>query len=220
MYIAESMRPDPEDYFGPEEPSDLSQYAKEAEKIKVLDDGGKWGLEVQAQIHGEKPRELKRPPRLDLRHISKTQILMAVLVVLSMISLGYAASNILLSRPITEQITVRAPENVTMTLQNWSREVVIGINHTFYIITDNPNPGLKARWLFNFTRADGVGFDDFDIYYVAGNQTIALAKIRETNEKLVFAYVFNLPAGSSIHQFILTPKRLGSYQVAISLRSA
>jgi len=215
------MRPEPEDYFSPEEYSDLSRYIKEAERIKVISDGGKWGYEIHAQIEGEKPKpEKKKLPKLDLKHVSKTQILMAVLVVLSMVSLAYAASNILLSRPITEQITVRAPQNVSLSLANWNREVVIGMNYSFYLLANNPNPSLKVRWLFNFTRADGVDHDDFDIYIVDGNKTIALPKIKETNEKLVFAYVSDLPAGSSTHQFILMPKRLGSYQVAICLRSA
>jgi len=216
MLYAESMRPDPEDYFAYES-SDLSKFAKEAEKIKVISDGGRWGLEVEA--HEEKPKEKR--PKIQLKHISKTQIMTAILVVLSMISLGYAASNLLLSRPITEQITVKAPQNVTLTLANWNREVVIGMNYSFYLLANNPNPGLKVRWFLNFTRADGVDFGDFDIYYVAGNNTmVALTKIKETNEKLVFAYVGDLPAGSSTHQFILKPNRLGSYQVAICLRSA
>jgi len=217
MLYAESMRPDPEDYFAYES-SDLSKFAKEAEKIKVLDDGGRWGLEVEAQAREEKPKEKR--PKIQLKHISKTQIMTAILVILSMISLGYAVSNILLSQPITETITVKAPQNVSLSLANWNREVVIGMNYSFYLLANNPNPGLKARWLINFTRADGVNYDDFDIYYVAGNKTIALPKARETNEKLVFAYVFDLPPGQSTYQFILTPRRLGNYQVAICLKSA
>jgi hypothetical protein len=218
MLYAESMRPEPEDYFSGEEAGDLSKYAKEAEKIKVISDGGRWGLQIEAQP--EKPPEKKKLPKLDLKHVSKTQILMAVLVVLSMISLAYAASNLLLSRPITETIVVKAPQNVSLSLEGWNREVVIGLNYTFYIIANNPNPNLKARWLLNFTRVDGINYDDFELYYVAGNKTITLPKVREANEKLVFAYVSDLPAGSSTHQFILTPKRLGSYQVAICLKSA
>jgi len=213
MLYAESMRPDPEDYFAYES-SDLGKFAKEAEEIKVISDGGRWGLEVEE----EKPKEKR--PRIQLKHISKTQIMTAILVILSMISLGYAVSNILLSQPITETITVKAPQNVSLSLANWNREVVIGMNYSFYLLADNPNPGLKARWQINFTRADGVNYDDFDIYYVAGNKTIALPKARETNEKLVFAYVFDLPPGQSTYQFILTPRRLGNYQVAICLKSA
>ena len=218
MLYTESMRPDPEDYFA-DESSDLSKFAKEAEKIKVLDDGGRWGLEVEAQAREEKPKE-KRPKIQPLKNISKTQIMTAILVILSMISLGYAVSNILLSQPITETITVKAPQNVSLSLANWNREVVIGMNYSFYLLANNSNPGLKARWLINFTRADGVNYDDFDIYYVAGNKTIALPKARETNEKLVFAYVFDLPPRQSTYQFILTPRRLGNYQVAICLKSA
>jgi len=210
---------EPEDYFSPEK-SDLSQYAEEARRIKVLSDGGDWRIEAS---ESEKPREAKAPRKLpkleDLRKISRTQIAIAILAILSMISLGYAINNYL-SNVVSTSIEVRAPETMSLTLQNWPSQVIMGVNYTFSLRIANTNPTLPGYYEFRFSRADGVQLNDFDVYLrdpVTGNYTKLTTKIVDGNTLIIRSPRADFPTGVITREFIITGNRIGSYSAAIAI---
>ena len=96
---------EPEDYFNPEESSDLSRYAKEAEKIKVVKDND-WNVTAKSK-KPEKPRKPRKhaKPILNLKslkipkvkipsYLTKTQIALAIAITLILTGGGYAASTL------------------------------------------------------------------------------------------------------------------------------
>ncbi|MEM0488652.1 MAG: hypothetical protein QW707_05555 [Candidatus Bathyarchaeia archaeon] len=208
---------EPEDYFQEGE-SDLSKYAKEAEKIKVISPGGDWKIEAPE----EKPREKapgKFPKLEDLRKISRTQVVIAVLAILSMISLGYAL-NSYLSNVISTSIEVRAPETMSLTLQNWPSQVIMGVNYTFSLRIGNTNPTLPGHFEFKFSRADGIQLTDIDIYMrdpVTGNYTKLTTKIVDGNTLIIRSPRADFPTGVITREFIITGNRIGSYSAAIAI---
>jgi len=221
---------EPEDYFQPEkeEHSDLSRYAEEAERIKVLDSGGDWDLFL-IQHQPKKPKaskstfSLKVPkiPKMklpDLRKLSKPQIAMAILLAIAFIGGAWAASTYL-SNVINTSLEVQAPEQMSLTLQNWPSSVIQGINYTFALRISNNNPSLPGVFEFKFSRADGVNLDDIDIYLKdpsTGNYT-KLSKQINGNTLILRSDEISFPTGTITREFIICGKRAGSYSVSIAI---
>ena len=220
---------EPEDYFNPEEkPEDLSRYAREAEKIKVLDSGGDWDLLlIQHQPEKPKPTSGKtglKIPKVklpDLRRLSKPQIAMAIALICLMIGGAWAASTYL-SNVINTSLEVQAPEQMSLTLQNWPSSVIQGINYTFALRISNNNPTMPGVFEFKFTRADGIQQNDVDIYLkdpATGNYT-KLSKQINGNTLIIRSDKISFPTGTITREFIIEANRIGSYSVAIAIAQA
>ena len=227
---------EPEDYFQPEreEYSDLSRYAREAEKIKVLDSGGDWDL-ILIQHEPEKPEKPSKPkkstftlkvpkiPKVKVklpRHLSKTQIALAIALLCLIIGGAWAATTYL-SNVINTSLEVQAPEQMSLTLQNWPSSVIQNINYSFALRISNNNPSLPGIFEFKFSRADGVNLDDIEVYLKdpSGNYT-KLSKTIDGNTLIIRSNSINFPTGTITREFLICGKRTGSYSVAIAIAQA
>ena len=222
---------EPEDYFQPEkeEHKDLSRYAKEAEKIKVLDSGGDWDLLLIQHQPAEKPKPASgktglKIPKVklpDLRRLSKPQIAMAIALICLIIGGAWAATTYL-SNVINTSLEVQAPEQMSLTLQNWPSSVIQGINYTFALRISNNNPSIPGVFEFKFSRADGVNLSDIDIYLkdpFTGNYT-KLTKQINGNTLILRSDKISFPTGSITREFLICGKRVGSYSVSIAIAQA
>ena len=223
---------EPEDYFQPEreEYSDLSRYAEEAEKIKVIKDAD-WSLSPEPE-KPEKPSKpkptftLKVPkiPKVKVklpRHLSKTQIALAIALLCLIIGGAWAATTYL-SNVINTSLEVQAPEQMSLTLQNWPSSVIQGINYTFNLRISNNNPSLPGIFELKFSRADGVNLNDIDIYLKdpsTGNYT-KLTKQIDGNTLIIRSDSINFPTGTITREFIINANRVGSYSVSIAITQA
>ena len=222
---------EPEDYFNPEESGDLSRYAKEAEKIKVVKDND-WNVTAKSK-KPEKPRKPRKQakPILNLKglkipkmklpsHLTKTQIALAILVIASLIGGGYAATTYL-SNVINRTLEVQAPEQMSLTLQNWPSSVIQGLNYTFALRISNNNPSMPAKFEFKFTRADGIQQSDIDLYLKdpSGNYT-KLEKTIDGNTLIIHSDQISFPTGTITREFIINANRVGSYSVSIAIAQA
>jgi len=223
---------EPEDYFNPEEkPEDLSRYAREAEKIKVLDSGGDWDL-LLIQHQPEKPKNPKpasgktglKIPKVklpDLRRLSKPQIAMAIALICLIIGGAWAATTYL-SNIYSVTLEVKAPEQMNLTLQSWPSSVIQGINYTFALRISNKNPSIPGVFEFKFTRADGIQQGDIDVYLKdpnTGNYT-KLAKTLNGNTLIIRSDKISFPTGTITREFLICGKRTGSYSVSIAIAQA
>ena len=150
------------------------------------------------------------------RELRRNRILVALL--LALVATGVAgAAPALLSNIISTNITVEEPQQVSITLASFPSTITRGINYTFSIGVDNANPALPARWVMNFSRADGVQLNDFEIYMITGTETIALQKSLVDGKLMFTSQQFSLPTGTATYDFIMRSNRAGSYSVAIAL---
>ena len=220
---------EPEDYFDPrEKPEDLSRYAEEAERIKVIKDAD-WDL-IVASPQPEKPAKPSKPtfgikvpklPKVKIPQLSKTQIALAAIILVAFIGGAWAASTYL-SNVINTSLEVQAPEQMSLTLQNWPSSVTQGINYTFALRISNNNPTMPGVFEFKFTRADGIQQNDVDIYLKdpsTGNYT-KLAKTLDGNTLIIRSDQINFPTGTITREFLICGKRTGSYSVAIAIAQA
>ena len=221
---------EPEDYFQPEkeEHKDLSRYAREAEKIKVLDSGGDWDL-LLIQHQPEKPKPSKptfgvkipKIPKVKIPQLSKTQITLAIALICLVIGGAWAATTYL-SNVINTSLEVQAPEQMSLTLQNWPSSVIQGINYTFALRISNNNPSIPGVFEFKFTRADGIQQNDVDVYLkdpATGNYT-KLTKQINGNTLILRSDKISFPTGSITREFLICGKRVGSYSVSIAIAQA
>jgi len=221
---------EPEDYFTPEEKSDLSRYAEEAEKIKVIKDADWDLLLIRHQHEKPKPSKPSKPtfgikipkiPKVKIPQLSKTQITLAIALICLIIGGAWAASTYL-SNVINTSLEVQAPEQMSLTLQNWPSSVIQGINYTFALRISNNNPSLPGVFEFKFSRADGVNLSDIDIYLKdpsTGNYT-KLSKQINGNTLIIRSDKISFPTGTITREFIINANRVSSYSVAIAIAQA
>ncbi|RLG06009.1 MAG: hypothetical protein DRN59_03695, partial [Thaumarchaeota archaeon] len=197
---------EPEDYFNPEEEkkADLSRYTEEAERIKVIKDAD-WDL-IIASPQPEKPAKPSKPtfgikvpklPKVKIPQLSKTQIALAAIILVAFIGGAWAASTYL-SHVINTSLEVQAPEQMSLTLQNWPSSVIQGINYSFALRISNNNPSLPGVFEFKFSRADGVNLSDIDVYLKdpsTGNYT-KLSKTIAGNTLIIRSNSINFPTGT------------------------
>ena len=151
--------------------------------------------------------------------ISKRQLILGLLIVLSCLGAAIAVDNII-SNTISTTLEVQAPESVNIALTSWPSPIVRGLNYTFNLTINNPNPSMPAIWKFNFTRADGIQSGDIDIYLKVGDSYVKLSK-QLAEGKLIFSSpVITLPNGSKRYDFKIISFREGSYSVSMYLVSA
>jgi len=166
---------------------------------------------------GKKGKEGKE--RVEVGRITKLQIALAIAVLIASVATVLAASGII-SNIINTNITVTAPQQVSISLQEWPSSVTTSVNYTFRLSATNNNPTLPVRWILNFTRADGVQLNDFTIYYVVGENEVMLNKQVSGNTLIFTSNIISLPNGNSNHNFKITASRPGSYSVSIALTSS
>jgi len=220
---------EPEDYFQPErENSDLSRYAEEAEKIKVIKDAD-WDL-ILIQHKPEKTEKEPKPtfgikmpkiPKVKIPQLSKAEIALAIALACLLIG-GVWAATTYLSNVINTSLEVQAPEQMSLTLQNWPSSVIQGINYTFALRISNNNPSLPGVFEFKFSRADGVNLNDIDVYLKdpsTGNYT-KLSKQIDGNTLIIRSSSISFPTGTITREFLICGKRTGSYSVAIAIAQA
>ena len=224
---------EPEDYFNLEEEkkADLSRYTEEAERIKVLDSGGDWDL-IIASPQPEKPAKPSKPtfgkiglkiPKVkleSLKRLSKAQVAMTIALLCLVIGGAWAATTYL-SNVINTSLEVQAPEQMSLTLQNWPSSVIQNMNYSVVLRISNNNPSLPGIFEFKFSRADGVNLDDVEVYLKdpSGNYT-KLSKTIDGNTLIIRSNSINFPTGTITREFLICGKRTGSYSVAIAIAQA
>jgi len=219
---------EPEDYFPEEKLEDLSRYTEEAERIKVIKDAD-WDL-IIASPQPEKPAKPSKPtfgkiglkiPKVkleSLKRLSKAQVAMTIALLCLVIGGAWAATTYL-SNVINTSLEVQAPEQMSLTLQNWPSSVIQNINYSFALRISNNNPSLPGIFEFKFSRADGVNLDDIDVYLKdpsTGNYT-KLAKTLDGNTLIIRSNSINFPTGTITREFLINANRVGSYSVAIAI---
>jgi len=162
----------------------------------------------------EEKAKIPRFPR-----ISKRQLILAVLIVLSCLGAAIAVDNII-SNTISTTLEVQAPESVNIASTSWPSPIVRGLNYTFNLTANNPNPPMPAIWRFNFTRADGIQSGDIDIYLKVGDNYVKLNKQLADGVLMFSSPVVTLPNGSKRYDFKIISFREGSYSVSMYLVSA
>ena len=151
--------------------------------------------------------------------ISKKQLMLGILIILSCLGAAIAVDNII-SNTISTTLEVQAPESVNIALTSWPSPIVRGLNYTFNMMATNNNPSMPVIWRFNFTRADGIQSGDIDIYLKTGDSYVKLSK-QLADGKLIFSSpVITLPNGSKRYDFKIISFREGSYSVSMYLVSA
>ena len=151
--------------------------------------------------------------------ISKKQLMLGILIILSCLGAAIAVDNII-SNTISTTLEVQAPSQVSISLTSWPSPIVRGLNYTFNMTATNNNPSMPVIWRFNFTRADGIQSGDIDIYLKAGENWVKLSK-QLADGKLIFSSpVITLPNGSKRYDFKIISFREGSYSVSMYLVSA
>ena len=211
---------EPEDYFHPEESGDLSRYSKEAKQIKVIKDAN-WSL-ISEPKKPQKPTfgiKVPKIPKVKIPQLSKAQIALAIALICLVIGGAWAATY--LSNVINTSLEVQAPEQMSLTLQNWPSSVTQGLNYTFALRISNNNPSLPGIFEFKFSRADGVNLNDIDIYLKdpSGNYT-KLSKQIDGNTLIIRSDEISFPTGTITREFIINANRVGSYSVAIAIAQA
>ena len=151
--------------------------------------------------------------------ISKKQLMLGILIILSCLGAAIAVDNII-SNTISTTLEVQAPSQVSISLTSWPSPIVKGLNYTFNMTATNNNPSMPVIWRFNFTRADGIQSGDIDIYLKVGENWVKLSK-QLADGKLIFSSpVITLPNGSKRYDFKIISFREGSYSVSMYLVSA
>jgi len=173
----------------------------------------------------EEPEPYFEPPKKEkakiprFPRISKRQLILGLLIVLSCLGAAIAVDNII-SNTISTTLEVQAPESVNIALTSWPSPIVRGLNYTFNLTATNNNPAMPVIWRFNFTRADGIQSGDIDIYLKAGENWVKCSK-QLAEGKLIFSSpVITLPNGSKRYDFKIISFREGSYSVSMYLVSA
>jgi len=212
---------EPEDYFHPEESGDLSRYSKEAKQIKVIKDAN-WNLITEPKKPSKSTFGIKVPkiPKVKIPQLSKAQIALAIALICLVIGGAWAATTYL-SNVINTSLEVQAPEQMSLTLQNWPSSVIQDLNYTFALRISNNNPSLPGIFEFKFSRADGVNLNDIDVYLKtpSGNYT-KLSKTIDGNTLIIRSDSINFPTGTITREFLICGKRTGSYSVAIAIAQA
>ena len=212
---------EPEDYFHPEESGDLSRYSKEAKQIKVIKDAN-WNLIPEPKKPSKPTFGIKVPkiPKVKIPQLSKAQIALAIALICLVIGGAWAATTYL-SNVINTSLEVQAPEQMSLTLQNWPSSVIQDLNYTFALRISNNNPSLPGIFEFKFSRADGVNLNDIDVYLKtpSGNYT-KLSKTIDGNTLIIRSNSINFPTGTITREFIINANRVGSYSVAIAIAQA
>ena len=168
-------------------------------------------------IPKEDQKDKAKIPRLP--RISKKQLMLGILIILSCLGAAIAVDNII-SNTISTTLEVQAPSQVSISLTSWPSPIVKGLNYTFNMTAINNNPSMPVIWRFNFTRADGIQSGDIDIYLKAGENWVKLSK-QLADGKLIFSSpVITLPNGSKRYDFKIISFREGSYSVSMYLVSA
>jgi len=150
---------------------------------------------------------------------SKLQYVLALAVLVGSIVTAVAAPG-LLSNVINTSLQVEAPQQVSISLSSWPSTVTKGINYTFALNINNDNPAMPVKWVFNFTRGDGIQSGDIDIYMedpMAPDGYTKLTKVVTGGKLMLVSDRFTLPGGSSVKNFLIISNREGSYSVAIAL---
>jgi len=115
---------EPEDYFHPEESGDLSRYSKEAKQIKGIKDAN-WNLIPKPKEPSKPSFGIKVPkiPKVKIPQLSKAQIALAIALICLVIGGAWAATTYL-SNVINTSLEVQAPEQMSLTPQNWPSSVI------------------------------------------------------------------------------------------------
>lgn len=166
---------------------------------------------------GEKSKGKRR--KVGVPRPSKAQIALAIAILATSIYSVLAVSGIL-SNVINTSLQVEAPQQVQISLQTWPSSITRGINYTFSISITNNNPAMPVKWVFNFTRGDGIQSEDIDIYMedpAAPDGYIKLTKALTNGKLMLVSPRFTLPGGSTTKNFLIISNREGSYSVAIAL---
>ena len=164
-------------------------------------------------------RDKAKIPMPRFPRISKKQLMLGILIVLSCLGAAIAVDNII-SNTISTTLEVQAPSQVSISLTSWPSPIVRGLNYTFNLTATHNNPSMPAIWRFNFTRADGIQSGDIDIYLKVGDNYIKLNK-QLANGMLIFSSpIITLPNGSKRYDFKIISFREGSYSVSMYLVSA
>jgi len=158
--------------------------------------------------------KIPRFPRISKRHL-----ILAALIILSCLGAAIAVDNII-SNVLSPPLEVKAPESVEISSISWTSSIVRGLNYTFNLTANNPNPPLPAIWRFNFSRADGIQLNDIDIYLKAGENWVKLSKQLAEGKLILSSPIITLPNGSKRYDFKIISFREGSYSVNIYLVSA
>ena len=167
---------------------------------------------------GDIPKDSKpKTFREFLRQHPRYKLALVLAIAVASLTIGLATSNIL-SNIISTNITVQTPQQIQLSLASWPSGVTRGINASFTIDINNPNPNIMGRWILNFTRGDGVQLNDFRIWWWIDQNTAIELNKQIIDGKLVFtSSSFQIPQGQNTAYFTILANREGSYSVAIAL---